>query len=118
MTQSDLEIHNLRTEFNVTMKSKNEFVQLATTQRGEIKSLKAELSSMTEQRDRAQKEAKNLAKRLTTGAVVESAEVAELFRDHLSESKPGDGNEWEERARQVMWNEEDAKAARQEGIDE
>jgi|GEM_PF-4068549 len=86
---------------------------------GEIKSLRAELNSMTAQRNRAQKEAERLAKKLTAGQVMENAEIAQIFRNHLDESEPGDGNEWEEKARQIMWNDEDAEALREaEGIDE
>ena len=113
MTQSDLEIHNLRTEFNVTMKTKNEFVQLSVKQRAEINSLK-------EQRNSAQKEANSLKKKLEAlrRSGEENARVAELFRDHLDDSaeeQDGD-NEWEQEARQITRSDIDASYA--EGIDE
>lgn len=80
--------------------------------KGQINSLNTKLISMRGQRDRALKESITSLKKLQAAKATaeEDAEIVGLFRDHLSESKPGDGNEWEERARQIMWNEEDAKA--------
>lgn len=102
-TQEDVDIENLKA--------------LIRGYQGEVKYLKAELASARGERDRALAQALISLKKLhaAKATAVEDAEIAGYFRDHLSESEPGDGNEYEEKARQIMWNEEDAKA---EGIEE
>ena len=84
MAQETLEMHNLRVEFNVTLKAKNEFVRLATKQRGEIRSLTVELNSMKAQRDRWRKEANNLKKKLETSEKSKD-EICEYSKDKLVE---------------------------------
>lgn len=77
----------------------------------EIMSLKTDVS-------RWKKEANNLKKKLALAggaSVKENAEVAAWFRNHLDEGHPMDDNHWEKKARQVMWNEEDARMESEDG---
>ncbi len=79
--------------------------------------LKTDLEAMTKERDRQKGQKNWFAKCLEIERKKgkENAEVAGLFSEHLSESAPGDGNEWEEKARQIMWNKEDEKYEKDDG---